>query len=30
VEAITGDLVRALPPYSAVNQGARVLWSEPR
>ena len=28
VEAITGDLVRALPPYAAVNQGARVLWSE--
>jgi len=28
VEAITVDLVRALPPYAAVNQGARVLWSE--
>ena len=25
-----GDLVRALPPYSAANQGARVLWSESR
>ena len=30
VEAITGDLVRALPPYTAVNEGARVLWSESR
>ncbi len=28
VEQITGDLVRALPPYAAVNQEARVLWSE--
>ena len=28
VEEITGDLVRALPPYAAVNQEARVLWSE--
>jgi predicted molibdopterin-dependent oxidoreductase YjgC len=28
VEEITGDLVRALPPYAAVNQQARVLWSE--
>jgi NADH-quinone oxidoreductase subunit G len=30
VEKITGDLVRALPPYAAVDQGARVLWSEQR
>ena len=30
VEQITADLVRALPPYAAVNQGARVLWSEQR
>ncbi|HEV3096856.1 MAG TPA: molybdopterin-dependent oxidoreductase, partial [Candidatus Dormibacteraeota bacterium] len=30
VENITADLVRALPPYAAVNQGARVLWSEQR
>jgi predicted molibdopterin-dependent oxidoreductase YjgC len=30
VEAITGDLVRALPPYGALNQGARVLWSDSR
>ena len=30
VEAITGDLVRALPPYGALNQGARVAWSESR
>lgn len=30
VEAITGDLIRALPPYAAVNQGERVLWSEQR
>jgi NADH-quinone oxidoreductase subunit G len=30
VEKITADLVRALPPYAAVNQGARVLWSEQR
>jgi predicted molibdopterin-dependent oxidoreductase YjgC len=28
VDQITGDLVRALPPYAAVNQEARVLWSE--
>ena len=28
VEKITADLVRALPPYAAVNQGARVLWSQ--
>ena len=28
VEEITGDLVRALPPYAAVMQEARVLWSE--
>ncbi len=31
VDKITADLVRALPPYTAaVNQGARVLWSEQR
>jgi NADH-quinone oxidoreductase subunit G len=30
VDQITADLVRALPPYAAVNQGARVLWSEQR
>jgi NADH-quinone oxidoreductase subunit G len=30
VENITADLVRALPPYAAVNQNARVLWSEQR
>jgi NADH-quinone oxidoreductase subunit G len=30
VEGITADLVHALPPYAAVNQGARVLWSEQR
>jgi NADH-quinone oxidoreductase subunit G len=30
VEAITRELVRTLPPYAAVNQGARVIWSEPR
>jgi len=30
VEAITGDLVRALPPYRAVNEGVPVLWSESR
>ena len=28
VEKTTADLVRALPPYAAVNQGSRVLWSE--
>jgi NADH-quinone oxidoreductase subunit G len=28
VDEITGDLVRSLPPYAAVNQEARVLWSE--
>ena len=28
VEAITADLVRALPPYSAVNTADRVAWSE--
>jgi NADH-quinone oxidoreductase subunit G len=28
VDQITADLVRALPPYAAVNQGTRVLWSE--
>jgi formate dehydrogenase major subunit len=28
VDQITGDLVRALPPYTAINQEARVLWSE--
>jgi NADH-quinone oxidoreductase subunit G len=28
VDEITGDLVRALPPYAAVDQQARVLWSE--
>jgi NADH-quinone oxidoreductase subunit G len=28
VDEITGDLVRALPPYAAVNQQARVLWGE--
>ena len=28
VEQITADLIHALPPYAAVNQGARVLWSE--
>jgi predicted molibdopterin-dependent oxidoreductase YjgC len=28
VEEITGDLVRALPPYAAVKQEGRVLWSE--
>ena len=26
VDEITADLVRALPPYAAVNDGARVLW----
>ena len=26
VDQITADVVRALPPYAAVNQGARVLW----
>src|SRR5256886_314 len=30
VEAITGDLVRAVPPYRALNEGAPVLWSESR
>jgi NADH-quinone oxidoreductase subunit G len=30
VDKITADLVRALPPYAAVNHGARVLWSEQR
>src|SRR2546423_1248091 len=30
VEQITGDVVRAIPPYAALNQGARVLWSERR
>src|SRR5438445_8668183 len=30
VAQITGDVVRAIPPYAALNQGARVLWSEPR
>ena len=30
VEAITDELVRALPPYSAVTQGARAAWSELR
>src|SRR5439155_422653 len=30
VEAITSDLVRALPPYRALNEGAPVLWSESR
>jgi NADH-quinone oxidoreductase subunit G len=30
VEKITADLVHALPPYAAVNEGARVLWSESR
>ena len=28
VGQITADLVRGLPPYAAVNQEARVLWSE--
>jgi predicted molibdopterin-dependent oxidoreductase YjgC len=28
VDEITNDLVRALPPYAAVNEQARVLWSE--
>ncbi len=28
VEQITADIVRGLPPYMAVNQEARVLWSE--
>jgi NADH-quinone oxidoreductase subunit G len=28
VGQITADLVRAIPPYAAVNQRARVLWSE--
>jgi NADH-quinone oxidoreductase subunit G len=28
VGQITSDLVGGLPPYAAVNQGARVLWSE--
>jgi NADH-quinone oxidoreductase subunit G len=28
VAAITTDLVRALPPYAAVNKGERVLWGE--
>ncbi|TME56099.1 MAG: hypothetical protein E6I60_04710, partial [Chloroflexi bacterium] len=30
VAQITGDVVRAIPPYAALNHGARVLWSEPR
>jgi len=29
VDQITADLLRAVPPYAALNQGARVLWSEP-
>ncbi len=28
VDQVTADLVRALPPYAALNQGGRVLWSE--
>jgi NADH-quinone oxidoreductase subunit G len=28
VGEITADLIRALPPYAAVNRGERVLWSE--
>ncbi|HEX3630338.1 MAG TPA: molybdopterin-dependent oxidoreductase, partial [Candidatus Dormibacteraeota bacterium] len=28
VTAITQDLVGAIPPYAAVNQGERVLWGE--
>jgi len=30
VDQITAELVRALPPYAALNQGARALWSEQR
>jgi len=29
VADITAELVRSLPPYSALNRGERVLWSEP-
>jgi formate dehydrogenase major subunit len=28
VDQITSDLVRAIPPYAAVKDGTRVLWSE--
>src|SRR6202022_3773575 len=28
VDQITGDVIRSIPPYAAVNQEARVLWSE--
>jgi predicted molibdopterin-dependent oxidoreductase YjgC len=28
VNDITNDIVRALPPYEAVNRGERVLWSQ--
>jgi predicted molibdopterin-dependent oxidoreductase YjgC len=28
VDEITAELVRAVPPYAALNDGGRVLWSE--
>ena len=30
IAEITAELVRALPPYAAVNRAERVIWSENR